>query len=110
MVRALPDRRLSYGKIVSRDYAVAVCKAYNDWFDRNLLKYNPRFKGMAIIPMQDPEEAAKELRRSVTELGMLGAMMPSNGLAQPLGAKQYLAHLRGSQPAWLLSRRSRRGP
>jgi predicted TIM-barrel fold metal-dependent hydrolase len=44
---------------------------------------------MAIIPMQDPEEAAKELRRAVTKLGMMGAMMPSNGLAQPLGAKTY---------------------
>ena len=39
--------------------------------------------------MQDPEEAAKELRRAVTELGMLGAMMPSNGLPSPLGAKMY---------------------
>jgi predicted TIM-barrel fold metal-dependent hydrolase len=44
---------------------------------------------MALIPMQDPEEAAKELRRAVTELGMLGAMMPSNGLAHPLGSKMY---------------------
>ncbi len=84
-----PTVALSYGKIVSRDYAVAVCKAYNDWLPETYLKFNPRFKGMAIIPMQDPEEAAKELRRAVTELGMLGAMMPSNGLAQPLGAKQY---------------------
>jgi len=42
-----------------------------------------------LIPMQDPEEAAKELRRAVTELGMMGAMMPSNGLPQPLGAKAY---------------------
>jgi predicted TIM-barrel fold metal-dependent hydrolase len=80
-----PTLALSYGKIVSRDYAVAVCKAYNDWMSETYLKYNPRFKGMAIIPMQDPEEAAKELRRAVTELGMLGGMMPSNGLAQPLG-------------------------
>jgi predicted TIM-barrel fold metal-dependent hydrolase len=44
---------------------------------------------MGILPMQDPQEAAKELRRAVTELGMLGAMMPSNGLAHPLGSKMY---------------------
>ena len=84
-----PTLALSYGKIVSRDYAVAICKAYNDWMTDTYIKFNSRFKGMAIIPMQDPEEAAKELRRAVTELGMLGAMMPSNGLAQPLGAKQF---------------------
>jgi predicted TIM-barrel fold metal-dependent hydrolase len=84
-----PTTALSYGKIVSLDYAVAICRAYNDWLHETYLRFNKRFKAMAIIPMQDPEEAAKELRRAVTELGMLGGMMPSNGLAQPLGAKTY---------------------
>jgi len=84
-----PTRALAYGKIVSMDYAVAACRAYNDWMSDIYLKFNPRFKAMAIIPMQDPEEAAKELRRAVGELGFLGAMMPSNGLPQPLGAKTY---------------------
>jgi uncharacterized protein len=84
-----PTVALSYGKIVSLDYAVAASRAYNDWLYETYVKFNPRFKGMAIIPMQDPEEAAKELRRAVTELDMLGAMMPSNGLPQPLGAKMY---------------------
>jgi predicted TIM-barrel fold metal-dependent hydrolase len=84
-----PTVGLSYGKIVSLDYAVELARAYNDWLSDAYLKLDPRFKGMALIPMQDPDEAAKELRRVVTELGMLGAMMPSNGLAQPLGAKAY---------------------
>src|SRR5215475_5337282 len=64
-------------------------RAYNDWLSETYVKFNPRFKGMALIPMQDPAEAAKELRRAVAELGMLGAMMPSNGLPSPLGAKMY---------------------
>ena len=84
-----PTRGLSYGRIVSLDYAVEASRAYNDWLHQTYLEFNSRFNGMALIPMQDPEEAAKELRRAVTELGMLGAMMPSNGLAQPLGAKVY---------------------
>jgi len=84
-----PTVALSYGKIVSLDAAIEACRAYNDWLYGTYLQFNPRFKGMALIPMQDPEEAAKELRRAVTELGMLGAMMPSNGLAHPLGAKAY---------------------
>jgi uncharacterized protein len=84
-----PTIALSYGKIVSLDYAVAVCRAYNNWLYETYLAHSPRFKGMAIIPMQDPEEAVKELRRAVTELGMQGAMLPSNGLPQPLGAKPY---------------------
>jgi uncharacterized protein len=84
-----PTAALAYGKIVSPDYAVAVTRAYNDWLHHTYLEFNPRFKGMAIIPLQDPEEAVKELRRAVTELGMLGAMMPSNGLPVPLGSKMY---------------------
>ena len=76
-----PTIALSYGKIVSLDYAVAVSRAYNDWLYDAYVKFNPRFKGMAILPMQDPEEAAKELRRAVTELNMLGAMMPSNAIS-----------------------------
>lgn len=84
-----PTRALAYGKIVSQDYAVAACRAYNDWLYSTYVKFNPRFKGMAIIPMQDPAEAAVELRRAVKELGMLGAMLPSNGLSEPLGNKVY---------------------
>ncbi len=84
-----PTLALSYGKIVSRDYAAAVCRAYNDWLAETYVQFNPRFKGMEIIPMQDPEVAVQELRRAVTELGLLGAMLPTNGLAEPLGSKQY---------------------
>ncbi len=84
-----PTKALAYGNMVSLDYAVVSCRAYNDWLSDTYLKFDPRFKGMAIIPMQDPEEAVKELTRTVEELGMLGAMMPSNGLPQPLGAKTY---------------------
>jgi hypothetical protein len=84
-----PTVALSYGKIVSLDYACVAARAYNDWLADAYLRLDARFKGMALIPMQDPEEAVKELRRAVTELGMLGAMMPSNGLAEPLGAKRY---------------------
>ena len=54
-----PTTALAYGKIVSLDYAVAVSRAYNDWLYETYVKFNPRFKGMALIPMQDPEEAAK---------------------------------------------------
>lgn len=84
-----PTRALAYGHVESLDYAVVLARAYNDWLAETYLEADPRFKGVAIIPMQDPEEAVAELRRAVTELGMLGGMMPSNGLPQLLGAKPY---------------------
>lgn len=63
---AVPDECPAYGKIVSLDYAVAVTRAYNDWLHEIYLQFNSRFKGMAIIPMQDPDEAVKELRRALS--------------------------------------------
>lgn len=84
-----PTRGLAYGKIVSLDYAVAACRAYNDWLYETYVALDPRFRGMALIPMQDPIAAAEELHRAVSELGFMGAMMPSNGLPLPLGNKAY---------------------
>jgi predicted TIM-barrel fold metal-dependent hydrolase len=44
---------------------------------------------MALIPLQEPEAAAQELRRAVEKLGFCGAMLPSTGLKDHLGAKDY---------------------
>ena len=84
-----PTSALSYGKIASIEYAVAVTRAYNDWLYHDYLQNDPRFKGMALIPMQDPAAAVKELRRVVEDLGMCGAMLPSTGLKAHLGSREY---------------------
>lgn len=84
-----PSNALMYGKIVSRDWAIAVTRAYNDWLHQTYMKRSPRFKGMALIPMQEPEAAVTELRRAVLELGMPGAMLPSRGLKAHLGSREY---------------------
>lgn len=81
---------LSVGKIVSKDWAVDLCRAYNDWLYETYVKRSPRFKGMGLIPLQEPEEAAAELRRIVNDLGMTGAMLPSTGIGQThLGDSRY---------------------
>jgi aminocarboxymuconate-semialdehyde decarboxylase len=43
-----------------------------------------RFGAFATLPMQSPEEAARELERAVTELGLAGAMIFSNMGGAPL--------------------------
>ena len=80
---------LAVGKIFHRDWAIALCRAYNDWLHEAYLTVSPRFKGMALIPMQDPEAAVEELNRAVTQLGFCGAMLPSTGLNDLLGGKGY---------------------
>jgi predicted TIM-barrel fold metal-dependent hydrolase len=45
-----------------------------------------------LIPLQEPAEAVKELRRIVKELGFCGAMLPSTGPMQSqnhLGDERY---------------------
>ena len=84
-----PTTALSYGKIASIEFAVAVTRAYNDWLYEAYLQNDPRFKGMALIPMQDPVAAVKELRRAVEDLGMCGAMLPAAGLKAHLGSREY---------------------
>ncbi|KAK4108324.1 amidohydrolase 2 [Canariomyces notabilis] len=37
-----------------------------------------RFAGFAVLPMQQPDEAAAELRRAVTELGFVGALIDNH--------------------------------
>ncbi len=43
------------------------------------MKEHPdRFAGIATLPMQAPQQAADELRRAMTKLGLHGAMIGSN--------------------------------
>ena len=84
-----PTIALSYGRITDKDLAIFACRAYNDWLAETYCQVDGRFKGLALIPMQDPDEAVKELNRAVTELGMVGAMLPPTGLPMLLGQDYY---------------------
>jgi uncharacterized protein len=80
---------LSVGFIQSPRYAAAVCRAYNDYVHDRYARVSARLRPMALIPMQDPDAAAQELRRAVTTLGLPGAMIPSTGLPLHLGHQLY---------------------
>jgi len=84
-----PTWALAYGRVVNPGWAVAVCRAYNDWLHATYLSQDDRFSGMALIPMQEPASAVAELRRTVNELGFRGAMLPTNGLKGHLGSAEY---------------------
>ncbi|MGW1202296.1 amidohydrolase family protein [Streptomyces cyaneofuscatus] len=55
--------------------AVAQAAAVNDLLAGVVRDHPERFAGFAALPLQDPQAAAKELDRSVTELGMRGALV-----------------------------------
>jgi predicted TIM-barrel fold metal-dependent hydrolase len=52
----------------------------NDYLAAEVSKRPDRFQGFAALPMQDPEQAARELTRCITELGFKGALV--NGFSQ----------------------------
>lgn len=59
------------------DPAVAVARAaaVNDLLASIVAENPDRFAGFAALPLQDPQAAAKELERSVTQLGFTGALV-----------------------------------
>ena len=73
-----PTDALGIGIVRETDFAVALCRAYNDFVYENFLTANPRLKAVALIPMQNVPEAVRELTRAITKLGMVGAMLPAN--------------------------------
>jgi aminocarboxymuconate-semialdehyde decarboxylase len=48
-----------------------------------------RFEGWALLPMQAPEAAARELRRAVDLLGLVGGYLPSNVNGRYLDAPEF---------------------
>jgi predicted TIM-barrel fold metal-dependent hydrolase len=55
--------------------AVAVAREMNDELAGAIRAHPDRFAGFAMLPTPDPDAAAEELRRAVTELGFRGAMV-----------------------------------
>lgn len=63
-----------------RAHAVDWAHRLNDYAADQVAANPARFASFAALPMQDPEAATEELRRSVDELGLLGALI--NGFSQ----------------------------
>ena len=58
--------------------AVELARMVNDAFATIVRERGARFRALATLPLNDPPEAARELERAVTGLGMPGAMVFSN--------------------------------
>jgi uncharacterized protein len=74
-----PTLGLFMSFLKDRAWAVALCRAYNSFLHEAFVKASPRLKAVALLPVQDPEAAAIELRRAVRELDLCGAMLAADG-------------------------------
>ncbi len=60
--------------------AEAICRAYNDWLHDYCRTDPARLKAVALIPLQDVDQAVAELRRGVMDLGCVAAFIRPNPL------------------------------
>jgi aminocarboxymuconate-semialdehyde decarboxylase len=58
--------------------AAEAARVFNDSLASAISSYRQRFGAWAFLPMQDPEAAAEELRRSVRDHGFIGGHIASN--------------------------------
>ncbi len=84
-----PTAGLAFAYARDPVWAADLARAYNDFVYDYYLKQSPRLQAVALIPVQDPPAAAQELHRAVTELGMVGAVLPAPGLSRPYGDRAF---------------------
>lgn len=76
-------------KLQEREYQLAVARACNDHFAREYNARSDRLQCVGVLPLGYPDEAAKELRRAVTELGLVGFEVLTTGNRVALGDSFY---------------------
>ena len=64
---------LTYMHFIPAGDAVRFCRVHNDALAKVVADRSQRLAGLAALPLQNPAAAAAELRRAVTELGLVGA-------------------------------------
>jgi aminocarboxymuconate-semialdehyde decarboxylase len=79
---------------VPASLGVEAAQLYNDEIAAMARAAPDRFQGWAYLPMQDPEAAARELRRAVKSLGLIGGYLPSNVNGRYLQADEFQAVFR----------------
>src|SRR5438067_6499655 len=59
-------------------FAVAQCQAYNNWLSDHVADSGSRLYGVAVVPQQDVDECAKEIRRVGSLPGVVGVFIRPN--------------------------------
>lgn len=71
------------------DHAAVGSRMVNDGIAEWVSHAPDRLIGLGTVPLQDPEEAARELTRCMTELGLKGVMLLTNVDGEEIGADRF---------------------
>jgi uncharacterized protein len=72
-----PTTGLFMGEVREPELAVALSRAYDDWIADYCRAAPDRLKGVALLQLLEPEQAAAELERAVGRLGLVGGVVPA---------------------------------
>jgi aminocarboxymuconate-semialdehyde decarboxylase len=72
-LQVLSPNPLTYFHHIEPDIAANFCRWHNNELAKVVASHPDRLRGFAQLPMQDLAESTRELRRAVTDLGLLGA-------------------------------------
>lgn len=75
--------------IEERERGIRLAEITNDDFAAICARFPGRFFALAALPLQDPQAAARELRRAVTELGFKGGTLFTNINGKTLDAPEF---------------------
>jgi len=79
-----PSQGLFWYRVPDGELLTEVCRVYNDWITDFCKPYPERLKGIAMLNVDDVDEACQELERC-KQLGLVGAFIP----VSPLPDKPY---------------------
>ena len=84
-------------QVLTTDKAVALARNSNDVLGEACRNHPDRFTGMAACAPQDPEGAAKEIERAVTQLGMKAVIINSHTHGHYLDEPQFAPILEAAE-------------
>jgi len=73
-----PSLWLLYGDLTDPKLAAAACRAYDNWMADFCRAYPTRLYAVAPMPLQDVDEAVREMRRVVRQLGFKAVFVRPN--------------------------------
>lgn len=85
-----PTLMLGVNHLEDRDLAVALTQAYNTWLAENCRASHGRLQGIAAVYLPEVDEAVKEMRRAVGQLGLVGVTIPGVIYDRRIDEPQFL--------------------
>lgn len=82
------EEGIEISTLANPHYASALARACNDWMVDRWLSRDPRFKGSLIVAPQDPDGAAREIRRLGSHPDIVQVLV-SSGAQRPYGDPFY---------------------